>query len=45
MMLEWLTQDLTVPLYAFITALLLPAAFFARIAKEAVMARVDVLSE
>lgn len=40
-MLEWLSQDLTVPLYGFVVALLLPAAFFARIAKEVIRARLD----
>lgn len=42
MMLEWLSQDLTVPLYGFLVALLLPAAFFARLAKAAVQEYVSV---
>jgi len=36
-MTGWLAQSVTMPLWAFITALLLPAAFFAKLAKEAVM--------
>lgn len=35
-MIGWLAQDITIPLWGFLVALLLPAAFFAKIAKEAV---------
>jgi len=44
MILEWLAQELTVPLYGFLIALLLPAAFFARVAKSVVEDRVNALA-
>ena len=40
-LIAWLGQNITVPLWGFIVALLLPAAFFAKIAKEAIMAKLN----
>jgi hypothetical protein len=42
-MIAWLAQEIVLPLWAFIVALLLPAAFFSRLAKEAVKKRLGAI--
>lgn len=36
-LIGWLGQDIVIPLWGFVVAMLLPAAFFARIAKETIL--------
>lgn len=38
----WLTQPVTIPLWGFLTALILPVAYLARLAREAINSRVPV---
>jgi hypothetical protein len=33
-LLDWMLQDVSIPLWAFVTALLLPASFIAKLAKN-----------
>jgi hypothetical protein len=35
-MVEWLAQPVTVPLWGFLIALILPVAYFSKLAKERV---------
>lgn len=43
MAVEWLSQPVTVPLWAFVVVLVLPVAYFARIAREFLSQKVDAI--
>lgn len=44
MVVDWLSQPVTVPLWGFLVALVLPVAYFAKLAREFIGKKVDAMN-